>query len=179
MAKPGRKPGPNGPGVSHKTRPTLAARYPVLVTYRILPDLSGPQRKEVFGEVRRAFQEGREAFGGRLCHFTLVGDRLHLVLEARSADALSHALHALAIRVARAINRILGRKGRVFSDRYEMRILKTPADVRAALRLVEEGSFTSLSSIDTTVVAPSTVLLQKAERALKVRRAAPGRADRR
>jgi len=180
MAKPGRKPGPNGPGVSHKTRPTLAARYPVLITYKILPNLlAGLRRAEVLREVRDAFHEGREAFGSRLCHFSLVDDRLHFVVESKSSEALSKALHALAVRVARAINRMVGRKGRVFADRYEMRILKTPADVRAALRLVEQGSFTSLSSLETTVVPPSTGLLQKVERALKLRRAAPARGARR
>jgi hypothetical protein len=63
-------------------------------------------------------------------------DHLHLIVEAANREALSRALQALAIRVARAINRVLGRKGKVFADRYHMRILKTPTEVKNALRYV-------------------------------------------
>jgi hypothetical protein len=39
----------------------------------------------------------------------------------------------LAIRVARAINRTVGRRGRVWGDRYHARPLSTPREVRNAL----------------------------------------------
>jgi len=55
-------------------------------------------------------------FRGRLCHFSVQYDHLHLRVEAANREALSQALHALAIRIARAINRVLGRKGCVFAD---------------------------------------------------------------
>jgi len=99
------------------------------VTYRLVRRLPSARRPAVFRAIRRAFNEGREAFGGRLCHFSVQRDHLHLVVEAANREALSRALHALAIRIARAINRALGRKGRVFADRYHLRILKTPTGV--------------------------------------------------
>jgi putative transposase len=51
--------------------------------------------------------------------------------------ARKSGLHGLAIRLARAINRVLGRRGQVFGDRYHSRTLSTPrgperAGVRAA-----------------------------------------------
>jgi hypothetical protein len=42
-------------------------------------------------------------------------------------------VRGLAIRVARAVNRALGRRGRVFADRYHARALTTPRAVRHAL----------------------------------------------
>jgi hypothetical protein len=40
------------------------------------------------------------------------------------------------VRTARAINRALGRRGRVWSDRYHTRALGTPREVRSALAYV-------------------------------------------
>jgi hypothetical protein len=45
-------------------------------------------------------------------------------------------MQGLSVRVARAANDELGRKGRVFADRYHARALTTPRAVRFALRYV-------------------------------------------
>jgi REP element-mobilizing transposase RayT len=108
----GRKPRRGGPGVSHKRRPVLASRFPVHVTYRLVRRLPSARRPMLFRAIRRAFNVGREAFGGRLCHFSVQKDHLHLIVEAANREALSRALQALAIRIARAINGVLGRKGK-------------------------------------------------------------------
>jgi REP element-mobilizing transposase RayT len=182
----GRKPRRGGPGVSHKRRPVLASRFPVHVTYRLVRRLPSARRPVLFRAIRRAFNAGREAFGGRLCHFSVQKDHLHLIVEAANREALSRALQALAIRIARAINGVLGRKGKVFADRYHMRILKTPTEVRNALRyvldnrwkhnprrpdfFVEQDFCSSLAWLESAVVAPRTWLLRSAERALQLRR---------
>jgi hypothetical protein len=61
---------------------------------------------------------------------------LHLLVEASDRRALSRGMQGLSIRVARATNGELGRKGRVFADRYHARALTTPRAVRFALRYV-------------------------------------------
>jgi hypothetical protein len=61
---------------------------------------------------------------------------LHLIVEAADAVALSRGIQGLAVRIARAVNRALGRRGRVFTDRYFSRILKTPREVRNGLAYV-------------------------------------------
>jgi REP element-mobilizing transposase RayT len=178
----GRKPGPNGPGVAHRTRPFLARRFPVHVTYRLVRGLPSARRPAIFRAMRRAFAAGRDRFGGRLCHFSVQGNHLHFVVEAADREALRRAMQGLAIRLARAINRVLGRTGKVFADRYHMRILRTPAEVRHALRYVVENRWkhrperpdffveqdfcSSLAWRDSLVVPPRTWLLRSAERAL-------------
>jgi hypothetical protein len=64
------------------------------------------------------------------------GDHLHLLAEARDRRALSRGVQGLSVRVARAINRRLRRRGKVFTDRYHARALKTPRAARWALRYV-------------------------------------------
>jgi hypothetical protein len=43
---------------------------------------------------------------------------------------------SLGSRLARAVNRTFGRRGRVLADRYHARVLKTPREVRNALAYV-------------------------------------------
>ena len=40
------------------------------------------------------------------------------------------------MRMARGLNRLWGRKGKVFADRYHDRVLRTPREVRNVLRYV-------------------------------------------
>jgi REP element-mobilizing transposase RayT len=69
----------------------------------------------------------------RVIHFSLMNTHLHLIVEAEDKGALSRGLRALEIRIARRLNRLAGRQGRVFSDRYHARALRTPRQARAAL----------------------------------------------
>src|SRR5437867_9154595 len=63
----------------------------------------------------------------------LSDDHLHLIVEADDTQALGRGLRSLVIRVARAVNRALGRRGRVWGDRYHARALTTPREVRHCL----------------------------------------------
>ena len=65
-----------------------------------------------------------------------MANHLHLVCEAADRPALARGLQGLFIRMAKALNRTLGRSGRVFADRYRDRVLRTPAQVRNALAYV-------------------------------------------
>jgi hypothetical protein len=56
-----------------------------------------------------------------------------MLVEARTRDALSRGAQGLAIRLARAINGVLARRGSVWGDRYHRRDLATPSEVRHAL----------------------------------------------
>jgi hypothetical protein len=56
-----------------------------------------------------------------------------MLVEASDKLALSTGVQGLAIRVARRVNRHLGRVGRVWNDRYHTRALTSPREVRNAL----------------------------------------------
>ena len=74
--------------------------------------------------------------GSAWCKYSLQGNHAHLIVEARDRDALGRGMMAIGARLARAVNRVAGRTGRVLSDRYHSRLLETPREVRNALRYV-------------------------------------------
>lgn len=90
----------------------------------------------LFVVIRQALAAAKHQFGFSLVHFSVQRDHLHLVAEAIDRRALSRGVQGLSIRLARAVNRQLERKGRLFADRYHARALKTPREVRFALRYV-------------------------------------------
>ena len=132
----GRKPNGLKAGVSHKERAALAARHPVHVTLRLSRGLPRLRNKRAYGVLREAFRKGSERFGFRLCHYSVMSNHMHLIVEAKDRRALSRGMQGLVIRLARGLNRLWGRSGKVFSDRYHDRILRTPTEVRNALNYV-------------------------------------------
>lgn len=131
----GRKPSLR-PLTLHRARPALAARYPVHVTLRARASVGNLRGARLFRAVERALAEGRGRFGFRLVHFSVQFDHLHLLVEAPDAQTLTQAMRGLAVRLARRINRALGRSGAVLAGRYHARILRSPTEVRRALAYV-------------------------------------------
>jgi REP element-mobilizing transposase RayT len=136
----GRKPKGEKAGVSHARRALLAARFPAHVTLKLLRELPRLRSKNEYAVLRAAFRAGckgtaRASGDGsfRLCHYAVLNDHLHLLVEAHDRRALARGVQGLAIRIAKALNRLWRRRGTVFADRYHDRILKTPREVRNAL----------------------------------------------
>jgi len=124
---------PEGPGVSHRRRPLLASRFPVHVSLKVragLPNLRGPKLRRV---VLKCLRRGQKRKGFRLVHFSIQGRHVHIVAEAVDARALARGIQGLSVRLARRINQALGTKGKVFADRYYVRVLKTPTETRNAV----------------------------------------------
>jgi putative transposase len=69
----------------------------------------------------------------RVLQFSIQADHLHLLVEADTPTGFERGVRGLAIRVAKTVNRVLGRHGRVWGDRYHARLLRTPREVRNAL----------------------------------------------
>jgi putative transposase len=132
----GRPPNGEKAGVSHWRRPSLSRHHPVHVTLRVRQGVSSLREHALFGAVRRALAAGKARFGFGLVHFSVQRDHLHLIAEAHDRRALSRGVQGLSIRVARAVNRQLERAGKVFADRYHARALRSPREVRFALRYV-------------------------------------------
>jgi hypothetical protein len=59
-------------------------------------------------------------------------DHVHFVVEASDKRALSAGVRSIAIRIARTVNELVGRKGRFWADRWFGRALKSPREVRSA-----------------------------------------------
>src|SRR5438132_9556815 len=129
----GRKPTPGGrPGVPYRPRSPHTAAHPLHVTLRAGPVVHWLRSQRVFPALRRALAAASHG-GFRVLQFSVQDDHLHLIVEADDTRALRRGLRGLAIRVARAVNRALGRHGAVWQDRYHARALTTPRAVRHAL----------------------------------------------
>lgn len=131
----GRKPGPH-PGLSHTPRQQFVRPLPAHVTLRLRRGLPSLRTVRIVREIERTFAKGCARPGFRLVHYSLQGNHAHLIVEARDAEALGRGMMAIGSRLARAVNRVTGESGRVFDDRYHSRLLRTPREVRAALRYV-------------------------------------------
>lgn len=136
----------------HKTRPHLAARHPVHVIARLAsldalrgsrrtavsatrsvasPSAPAVARKSVLRALRRAvaLSLGRADF--RIVHIAPLRGRVELVVEADDKVALARGMQGFQVSAAKALNRLTGRRGTVFPDRYRMRILRTRIEVRS------------------------------------------------
>jgi putative transposase len=99
---------------------------------RAVKGLPSFRSERLFAALRAAIAAAsREDF--RIIHFSVQGNHLHLMVEAKDTRSLSSGARGLAIRTARAVNRHLRRRGRVWGDRYHTRALTTPREVRNGL----------------------------------------------
>jgi REP element-mobilizing transposase RayT len=106
------------------------------VTLRLLPGLPSLRTVRLVQAIEASFAKGCERGSFRLVHYSLQGNHAHLIVEAHDREALGRGMKAIGSRLARAVNRIAGRSGRVLADRYHLRLLPTPKEVRSALRYV-------------------------------------------
>lgn len=122
--------------VPHRARPQHRAAEPVHVTLR---SRVAPLRSQhVFPTIRLALARAakREPARFRLLHFSVQHDHVHLIVEASDKQALSSGIQGVAIRVARYVNALLSRRGRLWADRWHGRALASPREVRNALLYV-------------------------------------------
>jgi REP element-mobilizing transposase RayT len=99
------------------------------------------RRKDVFAELHGAVLKARSK-GLRIIHYAVLSNHVHLILELPAPQArLSPALQSLTISLARRLNQLHGSRGPVFLGRYHLHVLRTPREVRHALRyvLMNEG----------------------------------------
>jgi hypothetical protein len=102
------------------------------VTLRAVSGLGSLRAERPFRAVHTALGVASRN-GFRILQFSVQRDHLHLLVEAEGPTAFERGVRGLAIRVAKAVNRILGRHGAVWGDRYHAHLLRTPREVRNAL----------------------------------------------
>ncbi len=99
-------------------------------------------RRDVAKVVKDALEAGQERPACRIVVFRLLRDRLDVLCEAESADELSRFLQGLGIRVAKAINRIEGTRGKVFAERFRQEVLRRGEVTVRAVELLDGGGGT-------------------------------------
>lgn len=146
--------------MSHLRRPTVTGTERVQVTLKLQPGLPSLRTPALKACVEQAIDAGHERFGMRLLNHTLEKDGLSLLVVAPHRRALSRGIQGISVRIARAVNRKLERKGRLFADRYDAQLLadivNAPANKAAINRsAIGKSESTKVGSIKASAKAPS------------------------
>jgi putative transposase len=103
------------------------------VTLRFEAAVGYLRRRDRYRCIRAALVRAGERDDFRVCHYSLQGNHLHLVIECDDRDALARGMMSFKTSCARRLNRQQGRRGCAFADRYHARYLTSPMQVRRAL----------------------------------------------
>jgi REP-associated tyrosine transposase len=121
--------------VPHIPRPKVTKSTPVHVTLRCVDRLPSLRRSTHQRLIERVFA-GENRKGFRLVHFSIQTNHLHLIAEGDDTRALSRGIQRVASLVARRLNRRFKRKGRFFRERFDGKVIRSPKQMRNALRYV-------------------------------------------
>lgn len=127
------------PRVRHRPRRRFREPTVLMVTFRV-EKACWILRSEVgFAVMKMVIAKACERFETHIVHFAVLGNHLHLIVESTSRKMLSRAMKGLGVRVAKNINKVVGRKGRVISHRHHTTIVRTVEAAHRVIRYVREN----------------------------------------
>src|SRR5207302_5203189 len=110
--------------------------HPVHVTLRIRQGVGYLRGWSRTRAIEDALREAKLRFGLRIVHYSIQGMHLHLLVEVDDRVALTRGIQGLSVRIARRLDALARRRGKVFSDRYHAHVLRTRRETANALRYV-------------------------------------------
>lgn len=133
---------------AHTVRPDISIKTPLHVTMKLRKGLPSLRTKALLKIFRASVQKSRLK-GLRIIHYSLQSNHLHLLVEAHDRRELASVFKSLGTSLARRINAVASSKSpdskrssapegkpSVFRGRYHLHVLKTPTEVKNALRYV-------------------------------------------
>ena len=135
---------PKGPRSSepHKKRESFRENEPLHINIRVEQGVGRLRKRHMYQALREATFAVTTRDDFRIVHMSIQSNHVHFLVEAQHKTALAKGMQAFQISAARQINGAIGRRtgkrrtGRVFSDRYHVRVLRSPKRVRNALAYV-------------------------------------------
>lgn len=120
--------------VAHEKREPFSPRDALHVSLRVAPGVRSLRTEGTAAIVRRCIEAAHEHDDFRVVHFNVLANHLHFIVETDAPAVLPRRLQGLIVSLARRLNAHLGRTGKLFAERYHARVLRTPREVRAAVR---------------------------------------------
>jgi hypothetical protein len=152
----GRKPvDPSRRSTPHRERAPHVPRYPVHVVLRRAKGLPSMASARVL-EMLREQGEAASTDDFRVLLVGAQADRVHLVVEGDTADAMLRGMRAVTIRLARGFNKLRERAGKVWDDRYRATPLRSVEELHEALE-----SFATAPDAAAIIAAPRTAIARK------------------
>ena len=125
-----------GTRASHHPRPKFEKPTPVHVTVRVRRHVWNLRSRRCHRRIAHCLEEVVGRFGLRVIEYSVLGNHIHLIVEADDQTALTRGMQGLSIRIAKALNAMMNSRGSVFDDHYDARLLRTPTELVRAIAYV-------------------------------------------
>jgi REP element-mobilizing transposase RayT len=102
-----------------------------------LPNLRDPRTLEM---LLARFDVAKERLGLRLIHFAILSNHMHFIVQAEDTESLSRGMQGLLIRIAKGLNKLWQRSGKVFLERFHARLIRAASANRKAFRYVLQNA---------------------------------------
>jgi REP element-mobilizing transposase RayT len=112
----------------------------VHVTVKLRIGIPNLRQKHVIEALERCFSKAKDRFEFELNAYTVMSNHFHFLVYVRSNEALRRGMQGLNIRIARTINRLFNREGKVFADRFHARVVRGWNAIKKALRYVVQNA---------------------------------------
>jgi REP element-mobilizing transposase RayT len=132
----GRKPAGPRRRVPHIRRALPHREHPHHVTIRIVDDVPSLRSPEAFACILDVFRAARGRFGFHIVEFSVLANHVHLIVECDDKDSLTRGMRGLNTRLAKRLNKVFKRRGKLVAHRFHARALATPLEVKNALSYV-------------------------------------------
>jgi len=158
----------NSKFISHVERPHIKRNMAIHVNLHLKETLTSInlRTKDFFKLFRQAVKTARGR-GLRIVHYSLMHNHLHLIIEAASNEELSKGMQSFALSLSKLVNyRVSARIKKLWRDRYWMRLLPSPREIKIALQYVlknPQKKFSSPTVMDlySSVLAMSVDVIEK------------------
>lgn len=92
---------------------------------------------------QRGFRRVAHALGAeqkrgelRITHYSVQGNHIHMIAEASDRASLARRMQGFSIRLAKALNKMMRRRGPVLRERYHARVMRSSRQVFNTIRYV-------------------------------------------
>lgn len=117
----------------HLKREPVDFKKPLHITLRYKGGTHGLRTKQVLKQFTAAARQAAN-FGLHVVHFSILSNHIHFIAEAKDNTALSKGMKSLNARLGKFLVRARISKG--LTGRYHMHVLKTPTEMKRALKYV-------------------------------------------
>lgn len=129
------RPAIHDPGIRHTKRFKLKKLSSLHLTIKVRENKADIQSKRILKALHHAIKRARLK-GLKVVHYTLEYNHVHLLVESVDNKTLHKGMQAFGITIAKAINKIKRTKGAVYKNRYHLRLISSPRQLRNVLHYI-------------------------------------------
>lgn len=122
-------------GIRHVRRLRLKKASSLHLTIKVRENKADIQSKRILKALHHAIKRARLK-GLKVVHYTLEYNHLHLLVESVDNKTLHKGMQSFGITIAKAINKIKRTKGSVYKNRYHLKLISSPRQLRNVLHYI-------------------------------------------